>query len=68
MADSSENLTKYLDKRLEKIGAAGNFFGRILGLFGRHASKVVIAPGVLVIFGTAVFLLSLFQGLKKKSK
>jgi hypothetical protein len=66
MHQTNENLNLYLDKKLEKIGSAGDLFGRFLGMFGRHASKVVIGAGVLVIFGTAVFLWSLLQGFRRK--
>ena len=62
---SPENLNKYLDKKLDQIGSAGNLFGRLIGVFGRHLSKVIVAAGVLLVFGTAVFLWSLGQGLKK---
>ena len=68
MQKSNATLDSYLDKKLEKIGAAGSIFGRFLGMLGRHASKGVIAIGVLLIFGTAVFLWSLAQGLKKNKK
>jgi hypothetical protein len=66
MNQSPENLNTYLDKKLEQIGSAGNLFGRVIGVFGRHLSKVIVAAGVLLVFGTAVFLWSLGQGLKKK--
>jgi hypothetical protein len=66
MNQTPENLNNYLDKKLEQIGSVGDFFGRFLGMFGRHLSKIIVAAGVLLVFGTAVFLWSLGQGMKKK--
>ena len=57
---------KYIDQKLEQISGAGNIFGRFLGLFGRHASKVIIALGILLFFGIAVFIWSMLQGMKKR--
>ena len=62
----SDDLNDYLDRKLDRIGSAGTILGRFLGFFGRHLSKVVITAGVLLVFGSAVFLWSLFQGMKKK--
>jgi hypothetical protein len=57
---------KYIDQKLEQISGAGNIFGRFLGLFGRHASKVVVALVILVFFGIALFIWSTMQGMKRK--
>jgi hypothetical protein len=62
------NIEKYIDAKLDKISGAGNLFGRVVGAFGRHASKVIIGAGILLIFGFAVFIWSLAQGMKKKGK
>ena len=59
---------RYVDEKLDQISGAGNFFGRLVGSFGRHASKLILGAGILLIFGFAVFLWSLAQGMKKKSK
>ena len=68
MKRSPITIERYIDKKLEQIGGAGTLLGRILGSFGRHASKVLIGLGVLLIFGVAVFLWSVVQGMGKKEK
>jgi len=60
------DLNKYLDKKLDSISGAGTFLGRIVGMFGRHASKVIVGVGLLLIFGIAVFVWSFVQGMGKK--
>jgi hypothetical protein len=60
------DLNKYLDKKLDSISGAGSFLGRIVGMFGRHASKVIVGAGLLLIFGIAVFVWSFVQGMGKK--
>jgi hypothetical protein len=60
------DLNKYLDKKLDSISGAGSFLGGIVGMFGRHASKVIVGVGLLMIFGVAVFVWSFVQGMGKK--
>jgi hypothetical protein len=62
------NVERYVDKKLDQISGAGNLFGHLVGSIGRHASKVVIGAGILLIFGFAIFLWSLAQGMRKKNK
>jgi len=59
---------KFVEEKLEKINSAGEWLGKNLGSFGRAAKKVLIAAGILLIFGMAVFLWSVGQGMFKKSK
>ena len=60
------DLNKYLDSRLDKIADTGTFLGRVVGMFGRNASKVIVGAGALLIFGIAVFVWSFVQGMVKK--
>jgi hypothetical protein len=60
------DLNKYLDKKLDSISGAGSFLGRIVGMFGRHTSKVIVGVGLLLVFGIAVFVWSFVQGMGKK--
>ncbi|MGA3052219.1 MAG: hypothetical protein ABSE00_09940 [Chitinispirillaceae bacterium] len=65
MSQSPEHVNEYVEKKLDQIRSAGDLFGRLIGVFGRHLSKVIVAAGVLLVFGIAIFLWSLGQGLKK---
>ena len=60
------DLNKYLNSRLDKIANTGTFLGRIVGMFGRNASKVLVGAGLLLIFGIAVFVWSFVEGMGKK--
>jgi hypothetical protein len=60
------DLNAYLEKKLDSISGAGTFLGRLVGMFGRHASKAIVGIGLLLIFGIAVFVWSFVQGMGKK--
>lgn len=62
------DMGKFLDKNLGRISNAGEWLGKNLGGIGRTAEKIIIAIGILFIFGIGVFFWAVAQGLVKKKK
>lgn len=60
------NVEQFVDKKIDQISAAGEKLGGSLGGFGRIFRKGIVAVVVLVIFGLAAFLWSLFHGMAGK--
>ena len=58
----------FIEKNLDKISVAGEWVGKNLGSMGRAVQKILIAAGVLFIFGLAAFLWSVGRGMMKKDK
>jgi hypothetical protein len=58
----------FVEKRLDQISAAGDWLGKNLGSFGRTAQKAIVATGILIIFGIAVFLWAVGKGMIQKNK
>jgi hypothetical protein len=59
---------KFVEEKLEKINTAGEWIGKNLGVFGRTAKNILIAGGILLIFGLAIFFWSIGHGIVKKRK
>jgi hypothetical protein len=66
--DENFDAGKFVEEKLEKINSAGEWLGKNLGTFGRAAKNILIAAGILLIFGMAIFFWSIGQGIFKKSK
>ena len=56
----------FVERKLDQISAVGEWIGKKLGSFGRTAQKIIIAGGILVIFGIAAFLWAVGKGIIKK--
>ena len=67
MNDNFE-MGKFVEEKLEKINSAGEWVGKNLGAFGYAAKNILIAGGILLIFGLAIFFWSIGQGIVKKRK
>jgi len=62
------DVKQFIEKKLDQIIAAGEWVGKNLGRFGRTAQKILIASGILVIFGIAAFLWAVGKGMFKKNR
>jgi hypothetical protein len=68
MKNEDVNVGEFVEKRLDQIINAGEWIGSRLGGAGRGAKNVVVAAGVLIVFGIAAFLWAVGKGLMKKNK
>jgi hypothetical protein len=60
------DVEEFVESGLDRINSFGEFLGKTLGSMGRTMQKVVIGVGILVIFGMAVFLWAMGNGMFKK--
>lgn len=58
-------MDKFLDENLDRIDKAGGFLGGLIRKLFKNTSKGFLAIGILSIFGLAVFIYGIFDGLKK---
>jgi hypothetical protein len=68
MKNEDLNVGEFVEKRLDQIINVGEWVGSKLGGAGRGAKNVIVAAGVLVVFGIAAFLWAFGKGLMKKGK
>ena len=68
MKNDDFDISAFIEKRLDQISSMGEWVGKNLGGFGRTSKNMIIAAGVLIVFGVAAFLWALGKGFLKKDK
>lgn len=57
---------EFVENRLDQISKVGEWIGSRLGGAGRNTKNIIIAAGVLLVFGAAAFLWAVGKGIVKK--
>lgn len=68
MKKNDVNVGEFVEKRLDQISKAGEWVGNRLGGVGRGVKNIIVAVGVLIVFGLAAFLWAVGKGLMKREK
>ncbi len=60
------DINEFIEKRLDKISATGEWVGKYLGSVGRRTEKIIIGSIILIIFGIVAFIWAVAKGMLKK--
>jgi len=62
------SVESFVEKALDQISSFGEIFGLKIGKASRTTVKLVIAAGILLLFGAAIFIWGMAKGVSKKDR